>query len=290
MMEHVGSCPLCAFPEHTLFDRREFRGRLVENRLCRRCGLVFQSPRMDSSELERFYADEYRRLYQGAEGPSKKDLVLQRKRAASLLAFLNTKIPPISRHLDIGSSAGLLLQTFHQAYAAQAIGVEPGASYRQYSQGQGLQVYDSLETMQISNPGWYDLITLAHVLEHLPDPLAYLQGLREKYLHPSGWLLLEVPNLYAHDSFEVAHLSAFSAHTLRQMVQCAGYRVVAIRKHGAPRSRLLPLYLTMLARPAAIEAQPALRPERFVPQKRRLGLLRRRILSRILPDLAWIPV
>jgi uncharacterized protein YbaR (Trm112 family) len=117
--------------------------------------------------------------------------------------------------------------------------------------------------------------------------LGYLIALREKYLTPEGCLLLEVPNLYIHDSFEVAHLSSFSAHTLRSMVAKAGFVVMAMEKHGRPRSSILPYYLTVLCCPATKKAGSSQRPERAVRIKRRLGLLYRRVLGRLFPTQTW---
>lgn len=290
MMELVRACPLCDHLDHTPFDRREFRGRSVENSRCRNCGLVFLSPRMTAQELEEFYTEEYRRLYQHTEGPSEKDLNVQRARAASLATFLGSKVSGLSRHLDIGSSTGELLERIRKIFNTQPVGIEPGDSYRAHASRQGLRIYASLDALQADDKAPFDLISMAHVLEHLPDPVAYLRELRENYLHPNGWLLLEVPNLYAHDSFEVAHLMAFSAHTLGQVVRRAGFEVVALKKHGQPRSRLLPLYLTLLARPLDGSSVPELRPERFVPLKRSVGMLRRRVLSHLFPKLAWVSV
>lgn len=290
MSEIVPVCLLCGYPENTLFDQREFRAHNVTNRLCRHCGLVFQSPRMTAEELNKFYEVEYRSLYQGDKGPSKKDLNTQRGRAAALLSLINGQVQNVSRHLDIGSSTGQLLQRFQKAFVTQPVGVEPGESYRQHAQSHGLKIYPSLEDLKRASVQRFNLITMAHVLEHLPDPVAYLRNLREEFLVSNGWLLLEVPNLYAHDSFEVAHLFAFSAHTLREVVQQAGFEMVALNKHGAPRSQILPLYLTLLARPASIQQPIPLRLERTVPLKRRLGMFRRRILSRLFPKRAWVSV
>jgi hypothetical protein len=100
-----------------------------------------------------------------------------------------------------------------------------------------------------------------------------------------------VPNLYAHDSFEIAHMTAFSAFTLRQALLQAGFEVLAVEKHGRPRSALLPLYLTVLASPGGGQAGSLqVRPERYVSLKRRLGMLARRVLSKVFPRRAWIPM
>jgi hypothetical protein len=130
---------------------------------------------------------------------------------------------------------------------------------------------------------------MAHVLEHLPDPVRYLAGLRESLLERDGWLLIEVPNLYAHDSFEIAHLVSFSAHTLRQTLGRAGFEIVALEAHGRPRSRILPLYLTTLARPAQANQAAQVQPESRVRLKRWWGMRRRGLLSRVFPRWAWRP-
>jgi len=287
----VALCPLCSASQSNLFDSRIAHGRTITNRLCSECGLVYQSPRMSGSELDAFYQEEYRQLYQGDQGPTAKDLKVQSLRASSLLAFVRERIPGVSRHLDIGCSAGTLLQQFQVSYHSQPVGVEPGAAYRQYAQGLGLPVYASLEELQAGDPAPFDLVSMAHVLEHIPEPVAYLDSLRSHLLASEGWLLLEVPNLYAHDCFEIAHLVSYSPNTLRQAVQKAGFEVLAFKQHGQPRSEIIPLYLTLLARPAADRNNLyPVTPERGVRRKRQLGMLRRRVWTRISPQRAWLPV
>jgi 2-polyprenyl-3-methyl-5-hydroxy-6-metoxy-1,4-benzoquinol methylase len=288
MPETVSACPLCGHNQSAFFDRRTFQGQPVLNRICQACGLVFQSPRMSDVEREAFYSAEYRQLYQGWEGPDAKDLAVQSKRAESLLAFCQAYgLPGAGRYLDIGCSAGLLLEAFRQAYGCQVVGVEPGEAYREFAQQSGLEVVASLEALEQAGPAHFDLISLAHVLEHLPDPVHYLANLRESLLEGDGWLLIEVPNLYAHDSFEIAHLVSFSAHTLRQTLDLAGFEIVALEAHGRPRSRILPLYLTALARPAEATATVQVQPESRVRLKRWWGMTRRGLLSRMFPRWAW---
>ena len=53
-------CPLCGSLQSHIFDQRKFRDLNVTNRICNRCGLVYQSPHMSDEELEAFYQREYR--------------------------------------------------------------------------------------------------------------------------------------------------------------------------------------------------------------------------------------
>jgi 2-polyprenyl-3-methyl-5-hydroxy-6-metoxy-1,4-benzoquinol methylase len=288
MSETVNFCPLCGNQSRP-FNRSTFRGREVLNRICRFCGLVYQSPRMTEAEAAEFYQAEYRQLYQGDENPIARDFATQTARAGSLLDFARTDITSISRHLDIGCSTGLILQHFSKQYGCHPVGVEPGEAYRNYASQQGITVYATLDELESAKEAPFDLISMSHVLEHLPDPVGYLSHLREARLGPTGWLLLEVPDLYAHDSFEVAHLISFSAHTLTQTVEKAGFEILKLERHGRPRSQLLPLYISVLARPEPASTHDP-RPERGVVLKRQAGMLRRRLLERIFPTKAWVDI
>ena len=289
MSEKVQNCPLCKTEHSRLFDSRSFHGKKVVNRICQSCGLVFQSPRMTAEEADAFYQAEYRRMYQGVEGPIARDFSTQTARAASLYGFVRPFVPAITSHLDIGCSTGLILQHFKEKYGCLPAGIEPGQAYRDYARQHGLAVYASLEELRKNVKERFTLISMSHVLEHLPDPVGYLADLRETLLDPQGWLLLEVPNLYAHDSFETAHLVSYSAHTLVQVLEKAGYQVTKIEEHGRPRSSLLPLYITLLARPnGQIAGAFTIRPEKFVAFKRWAGMFRRRIVEKGLPGRAWL--
>jgi hypothetical protein len=286
MPQPVNYCPLCHHESSQHFDTREFRGHTVTNRVCENCGLVYQSPRMSAVELDEFYATEYRQIYQGEEGPTQKDFRTQSERASALLKFVGGFVTDVNRHLDLGCSTGILLEIFHGHYGSQPIGVEPGDAYRKFAQEKGIMVYPDIESLLLAGEARFDLVSMTHVLEHLANPVGYLTYLGEKYLAKNGWLLIEVPNLYCHDSFEIAHLVSFSAHTLRQTLQRAGFEIVKLEAHGQPRSELLPLYLTVLAQLGQRSGEVV--PEKFVARKRQLGMFRRRVVQKLFPKKAWL--
>ena len=288
MTEIVQNCPLCGSKANSQFDQRKFRGIPVTNLICQHCGMVYQSPRMNDTERQSFYEQGYRELYQGQESPKTSDLRVQEARAEHIIEFISNPVKSAGRILDIGCSAGILLKHFQNHFHAQIAGVEPGKMHREYARSSGMDVFPSLEELSIAIPGRFDLISMMHVLEHIPEPVGYLQNLRVILLASAGWLLIEVPNLYAHDSFEVAHPISFSSHTLVQTLQQAGYQSVKLKLHGLPRSRLIPLYITVLAHPAPADSEPPLiRKELGVKLKRKLGLSQRRLLERFLSRYAW---
>ena len=284
----VNVCPLCNDTQSAIFDQRKFRGYQVSNRLCLNCGLVYQSPRMSEDELNSFYKNEYRQVYQGSENPVQKDLSVQKKRSDFLIKVLQENgVEDIDRHLDIGCSSGILLERVGEEFQCQVVGIEPGDAYRSYAESRGLKVYASLDDAMHGKEIHFDLITMVHVLEHLSNPVDYLIQLKSMWLTSAGVLLIEVPNLYAHDSFEVAHLTSFSQFTLVETLKKAGYTIKILLKHGLPRSNMIPLYITLLAIPSN-NLYERINRERGIRMKRRAGIAHRRILERLLPKQAWL--
>lgn len=261
------------------------------NVLCKNCGLVYQTPRMTSAELEDFYREKYREIYQGSEGPNEQDLMIQNARAKYLVSLIEDMgIEKIGRYVDIGSSAGLLMEEIQNVYHCFVAGIEPGAAYREYAQKKGLTVFPDLNRLLENEPQKFDLVSMIHVLEHVSQPVDYIRHLRDDLINIKAKLLIEVPNLYAHDCFEVAHLSSFSQDTLTQVLKKAGFRILYIERHGFPRSKLVPLYITALAEPVEAKIAPwEVNGEKLVGLKRRTGFLHRRIIERLLPDKAWVP-
>jgi len=168
-MKNVTECPLCSSTKRSPFETIEEADQLVSFLICHRCGLVYQSPRMDEAELEQFYEREYRIQRQETEEPIEKDLLMQDARARAVLRMVQPHLSAVTRHLDIGSSSGALLQRFHEQYECVSVGVEPGDSYRHYSKAQGLRIYPSLDTLAYANELPFDLISMLHVIEHVED-------------------------------------------------------------------------------------------------------------------------
>ncbi len=288
MGPEVACCPLCGSDRNVPFDRRLFMNVPVNNRLCESCGLVFQSPRLSKAEADEFHRTQYRRIHQvGNASIDPREIAIQRARADCMLALFSKTVAHVSSHLDIGCSAGLLMQAFAKAYSCKTTGLELDNLYRSYALQQGLQVFETLEALP--QPGRFDVISMSHVLEHIPEPVEFLKRLRQDFLEPAGWLFLEVPNLYAHDCFEPGHLISFSSHTLAQVLQQAGFRVIRSVHHGLPRSKIVPLYLNVLAQPGGEEGGPVKRESMVLP-RRKIGRGLRRLAEYFFPAAAKLSI
>ena len=284
-------CFLCHSENYHRFAEAESFGFPLVYCICENCGLVYQSTETSRAINQDFYIETYRKIYQDNPNPTKKDLWVQEQRANHLanLVRSHSKEPP-KNYLDIGASSGTLLLKFQQVFGCEVIGVEPGSAYRAYAEKKGLTMIASIEELVAENPERFDLVSLVHVLEHLPDPVSTLSRIKESLLSENGRLLLEVPNLYVHDSFELAHLTCFSRHKLVETVQQAGYDVQFIASHGIPRSDMLKLYITLVAKPLSVGGlMPGIKKEPLVRIKRQIGLGYRRVAQKLFPKKAWLP-
>ncbi len=286
------NCFLCGSGDNQEFARVDSFGFPLVYYQCNTCGLIFQSSEENQAIDPHFYAETYRRIYQSSIDPTAKDLWVQGHRAFSLISVLNTlKIASLEHILDIGASSGILLETMRSSFEANVIGVEPGDAYRAHAENRGIEMYASVEDLIGNHPPKFDLVSMIHVLEHLADPIGMLKTIRTDLLKENGILMLEVPNFYTHDSYELAHLACYTPHTLQQALRQAGYHVFFFHRHGFPRSELLNLYLLVLAQPLPAEIPiPDVDPDQGVRFKRQMGLLYRRAVQKLFPHRAWLPI
>lgn len=288
-MTVVDKCPLCGGEKLRRFERSHAGEQEITYLICVSCSLVFQSPRMEEESLQQYYEAQYRRNTQGVEGPSEKDVRAQLARARHMLPMLDGVVSEVGRYLDIGSSSGALIAMVRERYGCESAGVEPGAAYRAFAKAKGMAIYPDLEALSGSGEGRFDLISMSHVLEHIPDPVEYLMRVRREYLHPDGYLLIEVPNLYRHASLEPTHLIAFSADTLDETLSKAGFKVVCRRIHGGFRSTFLRLYVTVIARPSrSVQLHKVRRRSASIVRIRRsLGMALLWVSTKVASSLAW---
>lgn len=210
----------------------------VQTVLCLDCGLLSTNPRMNQESYARFYADDYRPLYEGAEDEPKlsypRGLVESRK----LMDFIKPHLP--SRPglaMELGANMGATLSLFQQA-GWEARGADYGRAHieagRELSGVRGLEVggVERLQQMGVTA----DLFILQHVLEHFLDLPGQL-GVIRSLIKPDGLIYVEVPGLYdwvaGNCSGDVlgylqnAHTYHFTPATLDYVMGCAGFRRVA---------------------------------------------------------------
>ena len=148
---------------------------------------------------------------------------------------------PNKRLLDFGcGTGGFLLKA--QNLATIAHGIEPETRLNSHYENRDLTVFQRLSDIPRGiRGGGYDIITMFHVLEHIPDPKAILSELTEM-LSNGGQIIVEVPNaddalltLYQCEPFSNftywgCHLFLFTAKTLKMLFSQINLKVNYIKQ------------------------------------------------------------
>ncbi|WP_157208299.1 class I SAM-dependent methyltransferase [Mariniflexile maritimum] len=125
---------------------------------------------------------------------------------AQKLKLINACGSSEKKLLDIGCGTGDFLK-IAQDNQWQIFGIEPNAQARTIANYKtGNRVFDT-EALSKFQPESFDVITLWHVLEHLPNLEQQIQ-IFKKALKKDGTLIIAVPN---HGSFDAKHYRQFWA-------------------------------------------------------------------------------
>jgi 2-polyprenyl-3-methyl-5-hydroxy-6-metoxy-1,4-benzoquinol methylase len=182
---------------------------------CHGCGLVQQDPCPSEQDLHHFYTHQYRTDYKKTYAPKPKHIYRAGMLAVERLNFLQQHGIQGGTLLDIGAGGGEFV-SLAQSRGYDSHGVEPNIGYSEFAKTQyGVDVMTG-DFQRIS--GTYQVITMFHVLEHVPDPVNTFKRLWA-LLAEGGYLCVEVPNIETRDAsphniFFKAHLFYFSRAAL----------------------------------------------------------------------------
>jgi len=157
---------------------------------------------------------------------------LPRTRSYVVLSQLIDAVPPpnVGRMLDIGCGNGALLKSFGQLRPNWKLnGADLGTRFAEEIRDlAGVEGFHTADPGSVS--GTFDLMTMCHVLEHIPDPSAALSAWSPR-LAATGGLLVEVPDL-ARNPFDlviVDHISHFTHASLARVLGRGGFGARVLR-------------------------------------------------------------
>lgn len=165
---------------------------------CSKCQFKFTNPRPYPNELGKYYqSEEYISHSNTQKGIVSKLYHLVRNHTLKQKLNIIKGFFKTGSILDYGSGTGMFLKVC-QDNGWQTKGVEPDDKARSFSITENkIDVVSSIE--ELNKETKYQVITLWHVLEHVPNLHETLQAFHNQ-LVDGGVLLIAVPNCHSHDA------------------------------------------------------------------------------------------
>lgn len=137
------------------------------------------------------------------------------------------------RILDIGAGVGDFLSVCRND-GWQTVGIEPSDKAKTIAKSKGVSFVENLSELENHS---FDVITMWHVLEHVPDLENQIKELK-RLLKPSGTILIAVPNFNSFDAnyygkywaaFDVPiHLWHFSKTAIKKLFAIENLELVKV--------------------------------------------------------------
>ncbi|HYC56928.1 MAG TPA: class I SAM-dependent methyltransferase [Candidatus Binatia bacterium] len=265
-MSDAIACNLCGSRSHRLFHDQGYR-RVVE---CEVCGLVFVEPMPtaeEKAEIERLAYEsdllpEVADFFRNCHRDFQDDPVIESFRNG--LTWMGMHRTP-GRLLDVGPGTGIFLYLASRDFGWEPNGVDIcDESARKAREEFGITLGVGDFNTYAWEPESFDAVTMLDMLEHTIDPLASLRRAYE-LLEPGGVLYVVVPNqhclmtvildqyirlglpgshFFQERLYVQPHVYYFNPHTLRRIIEHAGFETVGIRSGNVYLGRYrLPLWM-----------------------------------------------
>ena len=222
------SCYLCGSSEFKYRDGEVRDNKELKVKECNNCSLVYLS---DFSHVDDgFYEDSNMHENFDLDRWNKETDTDDKRRYEFTKELINNK-----DILDFGSgNGGYLHYASKEAKSISALELEAAISqqYKEY----GIELFRDIKELNKK----FDVITMFHVMEHLPNPKEMIKQLSSN-LKDDGKIIVEVPNsddallsLYESESFSKftywsCHLFLFNAKTLQELVKQCGLKIDFIK-------------------------------------------------------------
>ncbi len=179
--------------------------------------------------------------------------------------FIQKKLKPNGRLLDIGCGNGrLMIMARKDGWDVQGLELsEYYAKIIEEKQGIPVIVANFLE-YNPTDGQLYGLVTLRHVLEHLPDPIIAMKKINS-LLNPGGYAMMEFPNIDGWEArvkrflqktgikkkeyradYKPGHCNEFCEKSFRLLAEKCGFKMIIWSTYSS-KSYLNPLYAFMNA-------------------------------------------
>ncbi|MHB1953060.1 MAG: class I SAM-dependent methyltransferase [Sulfobacillus sp.] len=222
-------CPACGKPSERAYSVQDLNQRRTSStfdfRHCRACGVGWLAPTFSEAELISFYGVT-------EEGRTVAEVDKNREPDSERRITRLKRLMPVGSLLDVGCGTG------HFLHVARAAGYNVEGVEFDARRARWVREQRELRVVAGAFPGAplsrerYDIVTMWHVIEHLPQPFEALKYAFD-LLRPGGVLSLATPNLsslqakvfreYWYHQDAPRHLYLFSERGLRRIVESLGF-------------------------------------------------------------------
>jgi 2-polyprenyl-3-methyl-5-hydroxy-6-metoxy-1,4-benzoquinol methylase len=161
---------------------------------CDDCRLIFSDRYPDGFDPRSLYRTYYKNEIMGGRFRFGIEYLIRALRLWRALKVVT--IAPAARSiLDIGCGRGLMLHYLQRVFGyRRVVGTQIAENMCRYARDVlGVEVYDRDLLELPLEPASFDIVSIWHVLEHVPDPDGYVARCAD-LLRPGGRLVIEVPN------------------------------------------------------------------------------------------------
>lgn len=241
------SCKICGqssrvLHENLFDDRYGYPGKFSVYR-CSACGFGQTEPLLTPEALGKLYTDYYPRKNITVD-EVRRSITWRPGKLARWKRWLqgvnNTchyHVTPKTKVLDIGCGNGASLLEI-QAQGAEAVGTEEDRNVEPIAKALRLQIHFGDVATSNYADGSFDFITMSQLLEHIPDPSAFLKRVSQK-LKPTGHIIMSFPNIDGWNRRHSGHkwinwhipyhINFFTPKSLRQLADSAGLKLVSLK-------------------------------------------------------------
>jgi len=221
-------CPLCLSEKFEPFlkarDTEGISPREYRYYRCGHCGLVFLFPLPGEKEISHFYQKDY---FSGSRFLE----WFQQERRLKIRGLKRE-----GRLLDFGCGEGVFMSLMKKD-GWQVAGFDASTQAISFARQKQLEIAAPPLTRKSFPAENFEVITLWHTLEHIPDPLPLLKTLRY-FLTDEGFLVISVPNIASLEArigrskwFHLdppRHCFHYDPKSLGFLLKKAGFKVVKI--------------------------------------------------------------
>jgi SAM-dependent methyltransferase len=234
-------CPVCKQTEDfTPVDRHQ-RWTIYA---CADCGLQFADP-LDTKEIIYEESSRASRVLSSLKHRTPREFrtwAMQRagmwRRTSPALRWLKSHVAPGSVVLDIGCGAGIFLTQLERA-GFKPVGLDVSDTLAEVLRDKGFRIHvGSVDEYPRDWPQPQAIVAL-EVIEHVPDPIGFLRGIRERF--PGVPLLMTTPSprswalqfgIRLPVDYPPHHLMWWSERSLKLAVLSAGYESADLAFHS----------------------------------------------------------